>query len=502
MTSHLSRAAGAAGAAMLAAGALLGGASAAQAAAAPQIYYSTDNSGTSAIGVAAPNGAVENPALVSGINGDVTNIAVTPAFIFWISPSGVGRANLDGTGVIQNLPVAGFPPAQGVAALAEGIAAYGSHIYYSEAGVIYRANLDGSQAVALIPNVPADITGLSVNGRRILWSANGESTIGTANLTGTQVNQHFIGTGPYPEGVAQDSNNIYWTNGGIGTIGRAATSGASPNNTLINLGSGTIPYQIADDGAHLLWANSDAYGPLSIGTANLDGTGVNNSLIPATTGQPYGVADLTAPSTPTESAYTMTVGTSGSDVISTTGAPVPALGAQTALPAGLSFVDNGDGSGTISGTPTAGAAGDHELTFSAINGVGSVATATLKLTIYQFPVVTTSALPVLQVGTRETASVATTAYPAATLRVIGRLPVGVTFSPSSNGTGTFSGTPAAGAAGSYPVTLTATNLTGRAVKTFTLVVRGQSASATLRGRHHRKHSHKHSHKHTTRKHKR
>jgi hypothetical protein len=53
----------------------------------------------------------------------------------------------------------------------------------------------------------------------------------------------------------------------------------------------------------------------------------------------------------------------------------------------------------------------------------------------------------------------------------GTLPTGVTFSPGAHGTATLSGTPAAGAGGSYPITLTASNgVTPDATQAFTLTV--------------------------------
>jgi hypothetical protein len=52
--------------------------------------------------------------------------------------------------------------------------------------------------------------------------------------------------------------------------------------------------------------------------------------------------------------------------VSATGYPVPALTRVNELPAGLTFVDNGNGTGTLSGTPTA-APGTYALVFEATN---------------------------------------------------------------------------------------------------------------------------------------
>jgi hypothetical protein len=54
--------------------------------------------------------------------------------------------------------------------------------------------------------------------------------------------------------------------------------------------------------------------------------------------------------------------------VTTTGVPVPRLTAHGRLPKGLAFVDNGDGTGTISGTPfTTNRNGTYRLTLRAVN---------------------------------------------------------------------------------------------------------------------------------------
>ena len=53
------------------------------------------------------------------------------------------------------------------------------------------------------------------------------------------------------------------------------------------------------------------------------------------------------------------------------GHPDPALSESGALPAGVTFTDNGDGTATLGGTPGAGTAGSYPITITASNGVGS-----------------------------------------------------------------------------------------------------------------------------------
>jgi virginiamycin B lyase len=82
-------------------------------------------------------------------------------------------------------------------------------------------------------------------------------------------------------GVAVDNAHVYWTNPSQ-TIGRANLEGTGVNQSFIAGTTGLTG--VAVDDAHVYWA-SDA----GIGRANLDGTGVNQSFI-ASAGDPIGVA--------------------------------------------------------------------------------------------------------------------------------------------------------------------------------------------------------------------
>jgi hypothetical protein len=85
----------------------------------------------------------------------------------------------------------------------------------------------------------------------------------------------------------------------------------------------------------------------------------------------------------------------GSFSMTTTGFPVPALHETGALPAGLTFHDNGNGTATLAGTPTA--AGTTTVSLSASNGVGAGARQTLSIAVAAVPplslTVTTTSLP-------------------------------------------------------------------------------------------------------------
>ncbi|MGA2229742.1 MAG: putative Ig domain-containing protein [Tepidisphaeraceae bacterium] len=78
---------------------------------------------------------------------------------------------------------------------------------------------------------------------------------------------------------------------------------------------------------------------------------------------------------------TFTTGNAASFTINTTGSPAEGLLESGALPAGISFVDNGNGTGLLYGTPAAGSAGTYALTLIAEIGGTTQATQQFTLTV-------------------------------------------------------------------------------------------------------------------------
>ena len=77
----------------------------------------------------------------------------------------------------------------------------------------------------------------------------------------------------------------------------------------------------------------------------------------------------TAPTITRAATTTFTVGAAGTITVTTAGTPTPAI-ARTgaALPSGVTYTDNGNGTGTLAGTPAAATNGSYALTFTASNG--------------------------------------------------------------------------------------------------------------------------------------
>ena len=92
----------------------------------------------------------------------------------------------------------------------------------------------------------------------------------------------------------------------------------------------------------------------------------------------------TAPAITSAATTTFLVGTPNAFTVTTTGSPVPSLSMIGSLPAGVTFVDNGDGTGTLGGTPAAGTAGTYNVTFQASNGVPPVAVQSFTLLVSDY----------------------------------------------------------------------------------------------------------------------
>jgi hypothetical protein len=88
-----------------------------------------------------------------------------------------------------------------------------------------------------------------------------------------------------------------------------------------------------------------------------------------------------APTITSANAADFAEGSSNTVTIAASGLPTPTLAEAGALPGGVTFVDNHDGTATLSGTPAAGTHGTYQLTISAHNGVSPDATQSFALTV-------------------------------------------------------------------------------------------------------------------------
>jgi hypothetical protein len=300
---------------------------------------------------------------------------------------------------------------------------------------------------------------------------------GTGTATATLDNQSvttniLIGLAP----AITSANSAAFSTGTAGSFSVIATGTPEPAISE----SGALPSGVAflDSGngsATLSGTPSAGAGgsyTLTITAAN----GVSPSATQLFTLTVNGAAAFTS-----ANAATFPVGSSASFSVTASGFPAPTLTESGALPSGVSFKDNGNGTGTLNGTPAAGSAGAYHLSFTAHNSSGSDATQAFTLTVSQAPAFTSSGSTTFQVGSAGTFTVAAAGFPSPSISESGALPTGVTLVDNKNGTATLSGTAAAGTGGSYPVVITAQNGAGaNATQSFTLSV-NQAPAVTSSG---------------------
>lgn len=232
-------------------------------------------------------------------------------------------------------------------------------------------------------------------------------------------------------------------------------------------------------------------GPTTLKFSLVVSNGTQLSAAAAVTYQVKGIA----PSVTAPAARTIEVGVPGSVTVQATGSPLPSLAIAGELPAGLAFHDNGDGTATLAGTPTAsvtpaGTSRAFPLTVTATNELGH-ADAPLTLTVVNPPAPTPppdptppaptpqprEAEPVLTapsvtygfVGRRIDLPIDATGAPA--ISVAGELPAGLKLEVDGSGRARLVGTPRE--RGVHKVTLTARNGAGTATHQIRLVVESQ-----------------------------
>ncbi len=214
-------------------------------------------------------------------------LATDGEHLYWTAGGFIARSNLDGSAVNQHF----------IAANANSVAVDGQHVYWTAGPSIGRANLDGTGIQAQFITVPAGLlTGLAVDSGHIYFKDQLHGSIGQANLDGTGINDAFIaGAGGSGGAVAVNAQNVYWTNQTgtqapfAGTIGRANIDGTGA--TLNFITGVDHPSGVTVDDSFVYWASGFSCnnqtdppsncGGGTIGRANLDGSGVNQSFVTA-----------------------------------------------------------------------------------------------------------------------------------------------------------------------------------------------------------------------------
>ena len=175
------------------------------------------------------------------------------------------------------------------------------------------------------------------------------------------------------------------------------------------------------------------------GVYNLTMTATNG--VPPDSNQSFTLTVNEAPTITSASNTTFQTGVAGSFTV-TTGHHFPVaetISKTGALPGGVMFVDNTDGTATLSGTPDPGTGGTYPITITAANGITPDATQSFTLTVNQPPAITSANSTTFTVGTNGNFQLTASGFPSTfTFSNTGNaLPGGVTLSAS----GLLSGTP-------------------------------------------------------------
>ena len=126
-----------------------------------------------------------------------------------------------------------------------------------------------------------------------------------------------------------------------------------------------------DNATSIIFRITGSGGTATTGTFRIDNFQVQATAAPT----------ATAPTITSANNTTFIVGQPGTFTVTTTGTPTPTLSVSGALPSGVTFTDNGDGTATIAGTPAAGTNGSYALTITASNGAAPDAVQNFTLTV-------------------------------------------------------------------------------------------------------------------------
>jgi large repetitive protein len=286
-----------------------------------------------------------------------------------------------------------------------------------------------------------------------------------------------VGTGP----AADAADNPVTPSANWPTFTSASSAGVAVTKhlamTLTATGSPTPTISLASSLPSWLTFTANS----GTGTAKLAGTApkgsgglvnlvfkASNSAGTATQDFTLSVLSVSSPST-----ASFSEGQAGSFTITTTGALDPTITESGTLPHGLTLVSNGDGTATLSGTPTV--AGDHNVTLTAT--AGSVKTTQkLAIDVGEGPAITTPSTVTIAAGQEvrqcprcANIQIKATGTPAPSITESGTLPSWLTFTPGTK-LATLTGNAPADSGGTYNFTVTATNSSGTVSQNFTLSV--------------------------------
>lgn len=269
--------------------------------------------------------------------------------------------------------------------------------FTSAAAATFTVGTPASFAVTTAGSPP--VTGITRTGTlpagvTFTYNGNGTATLGgtpsgpggTFPLTftattggGTPITQAFTLTVQQPPAITSSASTAFSV-GASRSFTVTATGFPTPTVSV----SGTLPagvtFTSGANGTGTL-SGTPATGsqgtyPLTISATNGVGAAATQSFVLSVDNN----AAITSAAT-----TTFEVGLAGTFTVTTTGTPpVTSITRTGTLPAGVTFTYNGNGTGTLAGTPAAGTRGTYPLTFTANNG-GPPFVQNFSLVVYQPP---------------------------------------------------------------------------------------------------------------------
>jgi len=363
----------------------------------------------------------------------------------------------------------------------------------SAASTTFTAGVEGTFTVrtSALPTASLTLTGTMPDWLAFVDNTDGTATIVGAPDLGGAASYTFTITaanGIAPDAVQTFTLFVLNTSPAITSVDNA-TFVVSTSNSFTVKTKATSPISVLSFTGTL--PSGVSFVSNANGTATLSGTpaaasgGTYPLIITASNGTPPDAVQnftltvqatppvLHAPAITSATATTFTVGSHGTFTVTTTGTPTSQVTLIGPQPSWLSYVDNTDGTATLSGTPDSGSDASYSYTITAANGVVPNATQSFVLTVTQAPTFTSPANATFSVGVPGSFIVETRGNPVASLTKTGALPSGVIFVNNGDGTAKIAGTPAVGSAGNHAITITAANgVMPNAAQIFTLTVTG------------------------------
>jgi hypothetical protein len=334
-----------------------------------------------------------------------------------------------------------------------------SNMSYGEGGGLYSVGTTTiDQGTIISNNLSAGINGLDAQGGGLYLSA-GPMVISNCTIVSNVASL-----------TSSDQRG-----GGIAVGGTLTSTGGAPSTVTVvdcrifgnSAATGTGLHKDLNQGTVVVnnnwWGNNGGPGVGGADSAVIGGTGSGGGVLTLTSWLQLAFsASPTTILTGGTSTLTATLnknsgGTGGFSVPD--GTPITFAGVLgTPSPAKTSLT-----SSTATSIFTAGANGGAGSASATVDAQ----TLSAAITINQAPLITNANNVTFTVGTFGTFHVGATGVPTPGLSESGALPMGVTFNA---GTGTLSGTPAAGTGNTYPLTFTATSSSGTNVQSFVLTV--------------------------------